>query len=268
MGSSGALMVKASDRSGELNPYEQFRQECTEEVKLQGEDTEFLATTQEWIDRSMHSKYSLHFEWLGRPIIQYPQDLVAMQEILFGVKPDLIIETGVAHGGSLIFYSSMLELIASCGGPSEATVLGIDIEIRSHNREAIEAHPMAHRIQLIEGSSTAPTVVDEVKSVASRFGRVLVCLDSLHSCEHVLAELRAYAPLTSVGSYCVVFDTIAEKLPQSYFDAKDRRCAPGDSPMTAVNKFLDNNSDFEVDRSVFDKLLISVAPGGYLKRVS
>ncbi len=261
-------MVRASDWSNALKPYEQFRHECAEEVKLQGEDSEFLATTQEWIDRSMHSRYSLHFEWLGRPIIQYPQDIMAMQEILFMVQPDLVIETGVAHGGSLVFYSSMLELIASCGGPSEAGVVGIDIEIRSHNREAIEAHPMAQRIRLIEGSSIEPTVVDEVRRSAARCKRVMVCLDSLHSYRHVLAELEAYAPLTSIGSYCVVFDTIAETLPQSYFDAADRRCAPGNSPMTAVNEFLGSNHDFEVDRSVFDKLLISVAPGGYLKRVS
>ncbi|MAG70839.1 MAG: cephalosporin hydroxylase [Acidobacteria bacterium] len=261
-------MEEQLDQSSGLNPSEQFRHECAEEVRLQGEDLEFLATTQEWIDRSMHSKYSLHFEWMGRPIIQYPQDIVAMQEILFTVQPDLIIETGVAHGGSLVFYSSMLELISSCGGPSEAAVVGIDIEIRPHNREAIEAHPMAKRIRLIEGSSTAATVVDEVQSIAAQCKQVLVCLDSLHSAQHVLAELQAYAPLTSVGSYCVVFDTIAEKLPQSYFDAADRRCAPGNSPMTAVHEFLGSNEDFEVDRSVFDKLLISVAPGGYLKRVS
>ena len=261
-------MARASDWSNALKPNEQFRHECAEEVRLQGTDSEFQATTQEWIDRSMHSKYSLHFEWLGRPIIQYPQDIVAMQEILFMVQPDLVIETGVAHGGSLVFYSSMLELIASCGGPSEAAVVGIDIEIRPHNLEAIEAHPMAKRIRLIEGSSTAPAVVDDGRRIAAQSERVLVCLDSLHSHDHVLAELEAYAPLTSIGSYCVVFDTIAEKLPQSYFDAADRRCAPGDSPMTAVNEFLGGNHDFEVDRSVSDKLLITVAPGGYLKRVS
>ena len=261
-------MARASDWSNALKPNEQFRHECAEEVRLQGKDSEFQATTQEWIDRSMHSKYSLHFEWLGRPIIQYPQDIVAMQEILFMVQPDLVIETGVAHGGSLVFYSSMLELIASCGGPSEAAVVGIDIKIRPHNLEAIEAHPMAKRIRLIEGSSTAPAVVDEVRRIAAQCKRVLVCLDSLHSHDHVLAELEAYAPLTSIGSYCVVFDTIAEKLPQSYFDAADRRCAPGDSPKTAVNEFLGGNHDFELDRSVSDKLLITVAPGGYLKRVS
>jgi len=251
-----------------LDPNERFRAECADEVRAQGADKGFWASTQDWIDCSMHSKYSYHFEWMGRPIIQYPQDIVAMQEIIFRVQPDLVIETGIAHGGSMILYASLLELNAMSGGPVDAGVVGIDIEIRSHNRSAVEAHPMAGRITMLEGSSTADVTVEEVRRLADGRERVIVCLDSLHSHDHVLAELEAYAPLTSVGSYCVVFDTIAERLPQAYFDSADRRCAPGDSPMTALQAFLVDNPEFEVDHSISDKLLITVAPGGYLRRVA
>src|SRR5450631_3630211 len=154
------------------------------------------------------TQYSYNFSWLGRPIIQYPQDIVAMQELLWSVKPDIIIETGIAHGGSLIFSASMLELNAACGGPKDARVVGVDIDIRAHNRAAIEAHPMMRRITMIEGSSVAPEVVAAVRAHAAGKKSVLVCLDSNHTHEHVLAELEVYAPLTTVGSYCVVFDTI------------------------------------------------------------
>ena len=251
-----------------MSQYARFREECATEVEAQGADDGFKAVTQEWIDRSMHSKYSYHFEWMGRPINQYPQDVVAMQELLFEVKPDLVIETGIAHGGSLILYSSLLELNALHGGPADARVVGVDIEIRPHNRAAIEAHPMAGRIDMIEGSSVDPVVVEQVHRAADGRRTVLVCLDSLHSHDHVLAELAAYAHLTTVGSYCVVFDTIAETLPQSYFDAADRRCAPGDSPMTALDAFLVDHPEFQVASEVSDRLLITVAPGGYLRRIA
>ncbi|MEC9000230.1 MAG: cephalosporin hydroxylase family protein [Actinomycetota bacterium] len=251
-----------------MSQYARFRAECAAEVEAQGSDEDFEAVTREWFDRSIHSRYSYHFEWLGRPVIQYPQDVVAMQEILFEVKPDLVIETGIAHGGSLVLYSSLLELNALHGGPVDARVLGIDIDIRSHNRAAIEAHPMAARIDMIEGSSTDPEVVKQVHRAAEGRETVLVCLDSLHSHDHVLAELDAYAHLTSVGSYCVVFDTVAEMLPQSYFEAADRRCGPGDSPMTALDAFLVDHPEFEVASEVSDRLLITVAPGGYLRRIA
>ncbi len=180
------------------------------------------------------------------------------------VQPDLVIETGIAHGGSLIFSASMLELNAACGGPTNAKVLGIDIDIRAHNREAIEAHPLSKRIEMIQGSSVAPEIVELVKSHAKE-GRVLVCLDSNHTHDHVLAELEAYAPLTSVGSYCVVFDTIVEKLPLEFFS--DRPWGPGNNPSTATSEYLKSHPEFEVDNRIDNKLLISVAPGGYLKRV-
>ncbi|MEK6192260.1 MAG: cephalosporin hydroxylase family protein [Chloroflexota bacterium] len=214
---------------------------------------------------STRPKYSYNFSWLGRPIIQYPQDIVALQELIWTVQPDLIVETGIAHGGSLILWSSLVELNASCGGPQDARVIGVDIDIRAHNRAAIEAHPMSKRITMIEGSSVDPGVVAQVKDAAAGRERVLVCLDSNHTHAHVLAELQAYAPLTSVGSYCVVFDTVIEDLPAEMFP--DRPWGPGDNPKTAVHEYLRTHPEFEIDHRIEDKLLLTVAPSGYLKRV-
>lgn len=227
-----------------------------------------------FFNESFAHKYPYNFEFLGRPIIQYPQDMVAMQELIWEVKPDLIIETGIAHGGSLIMSASMLALLDMCEAiesgsvmdpkKSKRKVLGLDIDIRQHNREAIEAHPMSSRIQMIQGSSIAPQVIEEVKAQAKNHQRVMVCLDSNHTHDHVLAELEAYAPLTSVGSYCVVFDTIVEDMPKEMFP--DRPWGPGDNPKTAVKEYLKINTDFEIDKSIDHKLLISVAPDGFLYR--
>jgi len=221
-------------------------------------------------------KYSYHFSVLGRPIIQYPQDIVAMQELIWEIKPDLIIETGIAHGGSLIMSASMLALLDMCDAiesgatlnprESKRKVLGIDIDIRAHNRAAIEAHPMASRIQMIQGSSIAPEIVEQVREVAKGHECILVCLDSNHTHAHVLAELRAYAPLTSVGSYCVVFDTIVEDMPADMFP--DRPWGPDNNPKTAVWEYLRAHPEFEIDKSIQHKLLITVAPDGYLKRIA
>jgi cephalosporin hydroxylase len=224
----------------------------------QGADPHIRRATQAWIDATAPTKYSYHFDWMGRPIIQYPQDMIAMQEIIWRVQPDLIIETGVAHGGSLIYYSSLLELIGN------GTVLGIDIDIRPHNRAAIEAHPMMKRIRLIQGSSTAPEIVSEVRTAAAG-KRVLVTLDSNHTHDHVLAELEAYAPLVAVGSYCVVMDTIVEDMPTDAYP--DRPWGRGNNPKTAVHAYLAGNPEFEIDKTIEDRLLITVAPSGYLKRV-
>jgi cephalosporin hydroxylase len=203
---------------------------------------------------------------MGRPVIQYPQDILAVQEIIWSVKPDLIIETGIAHGGSLIFSASMLELNAISGGPKDAQVLGIDIDIRAHNRVAIEAHPMARRISMIEGSSVADHVVAEVKAMAAGRSSVLVLLDSNHVHDHVLAELKAYAHLASIGSYCVVFDTAIEDMPDDAFS--DRPWGRGNNAKTAVWEFLKHHPEFEIDKSMQHKLLITVAPDGYLRRIS
>jgi cephalosporin hydroxylase len=248
-----------------MSAYDEFKQDGTREIRIQGQDQALRAASREWMDRANARKYSYHFEWLGRPIIQYPQDILAMQELMWSIQPDLVIETGIAHGGSLIFSASMLELNAACGGPKDALVLGFDIEIRSHNRAAIEAHPLARRIRMIQGSSIAPEVVEQVRAAAAGKQRVLVYLDSNHTHDHVLAELNAYAPLASVGSYCIVFDTVIEDMPEGMFP--DRPWGPGNNPKTAAIEYLKTHPDFMVDTAMDDKLLVSVAPNGYLKRV-
>jgi cephalosporin hydroxylase len=247
------------------SPYELFKQEGRAEIAAQGADAALTASTREWMNQANARKYSYHFEWMGRPIIQYPQDIVAMQELIWSVQPDLIIETGIAHGGSLVFMAAMLELNAACGGPKDAKVLGVDIDIRAHNRAAIEAHPMARRIEMIQGSSIAPEVVAQVRAAAAGRQRVLISLDSNHTHAHVLAELEAYAPLTSVGSYCVVFDTVIEDMPAAMFP--DRPWGPGDNPKTAVFEYLKSHPEFEIDKAIDHKLLVTVAPDGFLKRV-
>lgn len=248
-----------------MNEYDKFKRECAAEIARMGDDGELATMTRSWMNRANPAKYSYHFEWMGRPIIQYPQDILAVQEIIWSVKPDLIIETGIAHGGSLIFSASMLELNAVSGGPQDALVLGIDIDIRAHNRVAIEAHPMARRIAMIQGSSVAPEVVSEVRARAAGKRSVLIMLDSNHTHDHVLAELEAYAGLTSVGSYCVAFDTVIEDLPDGTFS--DRSWGKGNNTKTAVWDFLKRHPEFEIDKSMQHKLLITVAPDGYLKRL-
>jgi cephalosporin hydroxylase len=244
----------------------EFAQEVEARIEANGRNDSLQAIGAAFMQASTAPKYSYNFSWLGRPIIQYPQDIVAMQELIWRVQPDLIVETGIAHGGSLIFSASMLELNAICGGPPSARVLGIDIDIRAHNKSAIESHPMSRRITMIEGSSIAAAVVREVAAIAVRCQRVLVYLDSNHTHDHVLAELEAYAPLTSAGSYCVVFDTIVEDLPQGSYP--DRPWGPGNSPKSAVQAYLKVHPEFEVDGRIDHQLLISVAPGGYLRRIS
>ena len=243
-----------------------FEDEVADRLRSNRADRELRQAASEFMRLSTAPKYSYNFSWLGRPVIQYPQDLIAMQEIVWAVRPDLIIETGIAHGGSLVYYASLLELNAICGGPPDARILGIDIDIRKHNRQAIEGHPLFRRIALIEGSSTDPDIVRRVADVAGRKQRVLVCLDSNHTHDHVLRELLAYAPLTSVGSYCVVFDTIVEELSGDMYP--DRAWGPGNSPGSAVREFLAGAPNFSVDTSIDDKLLISAAPGGFLIRRS
>ena len=213
----------------------------------------------------MLNKYSYNFTWMGRPIIQYPQDLVAVQEIIWEVKPDLIIETGVAHGGSAVFFASLLELNAQCGGTKDAEVWCVEIDLRTRNREALVAHPMYTRLKIFDGSSIDTKIVSSIAEKAAKCDRVMVILDSNHTHEHVLGELNLYASLVSVGSYCVVFDTVIEDLDGVEF--VDRPWGKGNNPKTAVAEFLNTNSDFVVDYSIDEKLLISAAPGGYLKRV-
>ena len=242
-----------------------FYIESQERIAKFDKNIELIRASKDFFKETIESQYSYNFFWMGRPIIQYPQDIVAMQELIWSIQPDLIIETGIAHGGSLIFSASMLELNAICGGPQDAEVLGIDIDIRPHNREAIEAHPMFKRISMIQGSSIASEIIDQVEEKAKGKQKILVCLDSNHTHDHVLAELEAYAPLTSVGSYCVVFDTVVEDLPDEMFG--DRPWSKGNNPKTAVWEYLKTHPEFEIDKTIQHKLLITVAPDGYLKRI-
>jgi len=235
-----------------------FDEEVSDRINDNGQNERLIEAAHAFTKASTTPKYSYNFSWLGRPIIQYPQDIIAMQEIVWDVKPDLIIETGIAHGGSLIYYASLLELVG------HGEVLGIDIDIRPHNREAIEAHPMFKRISLLEGSSIAPDTVEQVRKVAEG-KRVLVALDSNHTHDHVLAELEAYAPLVAIGSYCVVMDTVVEDMPEDFFP--DRPWGPGNNPKTAVWEYLKTHPEFEIDKQIEHKLLITVAPDGYLRRV-
>ncbi|CAN7451309.1 cephalosporin hydroxylase family protein [Cupriavidus necator] len=271
-----------------MNPIEAFQAEVARNIEALGNDAEALHLSRQWSALTNRNGYTYNFSWLGRPIIQYPQDMVALQEIIWKVKPDLIIETGIAHGGSLILSASMLSMLDYCDAVESGTmldpqksrrrVLGVDIDIRPHNREAIEKHPMAHRIDMIQGSSIDPEIVAQVKKAAAGYERVLVILDSNHTHAHVLEELRAYAPLTSVDSYCIVFDTLVEDLPDEMF--ANRPWGKGDNPKTAVWEYLrDLNASpsvgfdgkplgFEIDKSIENKLLITVAPDGFLKRLA
>jgi len=258
-----------------MNLIQFFSEEVKQNITGLGQDRDMKDLTRIWLRDSAKHKYSYNFSALGRPIIQYPQDMVAMQELIWQVKPDLILETGIAHGGSLILSASMLALLDYCEAAEAGAmldprsgrrrVLGIDIDIRAHNRMAIEAHPLSHLIDMIQGSSVAPEIIAQVHNIAKNYQRVLVCLDSNHTHEHVLAELEAYAPLTSQNSYCIVFDTVIEDLPSEMFP--DRPWGPSNSPKTAVWEYLKTHPEFEIDKNIQHKLLITVAPDGYLKRV-
>lgn len=256
------------------NPVEKFNQEVQDNIRQQEARADLHALSFDWMRETAATRYSYNFSWLGRPIIQFPQDVVAMQELIWMVKPDLIIETGIAHGGSLVMSASFLAILEYCEAVENGTgldpakprrkVLGVDIDIRRHNRNAIEAHPMASRISMIQGSSIDDGVIKQVREYAAGFERVLVVLDSNHTHDHVLAELNAYAGLVSESSYCVVFDTVVEDMPHSMYP--DRPWGKGDNPKTAVWEFMQDNSDFEIDTALQAKLLITVGPDGYLKK--
>jgi cephalosporin hydroxylase len=241
-----------------------FEQERDVLVKSNGENKTLKSAAYNFLVESADVNYSYNFSWMGRPIIQYPQDMIALQEIIWKVKPDLIIETGIAHGGSLIFTASMLTLLEACGEIENGQVLGIDIDIREYNKKAIEDHPMSKKITMFEGSSVSDTMIEKVHEFAKRGKKIMVILDSNHTHEHVLAELKAYAHLVSVGSYCVVFDTLIEDMPRGFYN---RNWDKGDNPKTAVWEFLETHSEFEIDKDMQNKLMITVAQDGYLKRI-
>lgn len=257
-----------------IDPATQFASERDERIVFNGTDSSFASLSRDWLQASMQRKYVYNFDWLGRPIIQYPQDIVAMQELVWQVRPDLVIETGIAHGGSLVLSASLLAMLDMCDAIEAGTtfdprqsrrkVIGIDIDIRAHNRAAIESHPMASRIHMVQGSSIAPETIAAVRAASAGYQRVLVLLDSMHTHDHVLAELDAYAPLVTPGSYCVVFDTFVEDMPPGFFD--DRPWDVGNNPKTALRQWLLSHSEFEVDASWPNKLMVTVAPEGFLRR--
>jgi cephalosporin hydroxylase len=260
-----------------MNPAAEFAALVEDNIHRASHDATLARLSLEWmLYAGGKYGYSYNFTWLGRPIIQYPQDTVGLQEIIWQVRPDLIIETGIAHGGSLILSASMLALLDYCDAVQNKStldpaacvrkVIGVDIDIRAHNRTAIEAHPMSHRIEMIEGSSVAPDVVAEVRRRAASHQRVMVCLDSNHAHAHVLAELEAYAPLVTLGSYCVVLDTIIEDMPAGYFT--DRPWDKGNNPKTAVRTYLQDHPEFAQDLRLDHKLQLTVAREGFLKRVT
>ena len=242
------------------DPVRHFQIERAQNIRALVSDDELRRLSLQWMMRASHHKYTYNFSWLGRPVIQFPQDLLAVQEIIWQTRPDLIIETGIAHGGSLLFWASILQLIDAGG-----RVLGVDVDIRPHNRRAIVEHPLAHRVTMIEGSSLDGDVLARVRSIADQHERVMVVLDSDHRHDHVLGELKAYGPLVSPGCYLVVFDTIIEDLPAGFLN--DPRWDKGNNPHTAVHEFLDTNDRFEIDRTIPAKLMITTAPHGYLKCV-
>lgn len=244
-----------------MNEVERFEQQKREMIQAMSRDAAIQKLAHDFMRETGKYRYTYHFNWLGRPYIQLPQDMLAIQELIWSIKPSCIVETGIAHGGGLVFDASILELL---GGDRE--VIGVDIEIRPHNRAAIEAHPLAKRIHMIEGSSIDPAIVAKVRERVAGRGPVLVILDSNHTHEHVLRELELYSPLVKAGSYIVVMDTAIEFLPEGHFP--DRPWGKGNNPMSAVHAFLKQNKRFQIDADMHVKLLITVAYDGYLKCIA
>lgn len=236
---------------------QKFQEEVYNNIQKTGLDGELKKLSNDWLVKTASYKYSYNFSWMGRPIIQLPQDIIAMQEIIWKTKPDLIIETGIAHGGSIVFYASMLELIG------HGEILGIDIDIREHNKVEIEKHPMFKRITMFEGSSITQEMSDKVYDFAKDKKNILVVLDSNHTHEHVLKELELYSPLVKNNGYLVVFDTVVEDMPEHSFP--DRPWDKGNNPKTSVWEFLKRNDRFVIDKDIENKLLITGSPDGYLK---
>jgi cephalosporin hydroxylase len=237
-----------------------FEEERAADILAMSQDEELKKLSLEWMLQADKYKYNYNFRWLGRPIIKFPNDIVIMQEIIWEVKPDLIIETGIAHGGSIIFSASMLELL---GGDGQ--VVAVDIDIRPHNRKEIEKHPLYKRITMFEGDSTSPEIVSSLRDIAQTKSKVMVFLDSLHTHEHALKEMDLYAPMVSVGSYLVLPDTFIEYFPKGYY--ADRPWDVGNNPLTAIREFMAKNDDFIIDREKSSKLMITEAFDAYLKRI-
>ncbi|ODN66036.1 cephalosporin hydroxylase family protein [Methylophaga muralis] len=262
----------------EKTPLEQFKQDITDRVSQYPQNQPLQSASQEFFNQIGIGKadYVYNFTWLGVPIIQIPQDLYALQEMIWKAKPDLIIEAGIAWGGTLIHSASMLAILEACDEIDKGHVLGIDVEIRPHNKAALANHPLSKKITMLEGSSIDDSIISQVKEFAKGYKRIMVCLDSNHTHEHVLAELEAYAPLVSQGSYCMVGDTVIEDAPDDM--TSKRPWGKGNNPKTAVWAYLAklenesvNAADgsrllFEMDKELENKLVLTGSPDGYLLR--
>ena len=243
--------------SSKIGGDEEFEQRNKKFINSMNKNNSLLKKSKDWIDIVFDYEYVYHFRWLGRPIIQFPQDMVALQELIWKIKPDFIIESGIARGGSLIFYASILELL------NHGKIIGIDIDIRKHNRIEIENHTLFKRIKLIEGSSIDDSVIHKIKKIIKDKKKIMILLDSHHTEQHVLEELEKYSPFVRSGSYVVVFDTIIEDMKKHH--SKNRPWNHGNNPKTAVSKFLKKNKRFKIDKEIQKKLLITSCPDGYLK---
>jgi cephalosporin hydroxylase len=243
-----------------MDAIEQFKQERNQAIAEMAKDEELKKKSLDWMIHADKYKYTYNYSWLGRPVIKYPTDLMLLQEIIWDIKPDLIVETGIAHGGSIIFSASMMELLGGDG-----MVVAVDIDIRQHNRKEIEKHPLFKRITMLEGSSTDPIIVQKIREYASEKKCVMVSLDSLHTHDHVLQELRLYSPLVTVGSYLILPDTLIEFFPKGYYS--DRPWDVGNNTMTALREFLKETDAFIQDKEREGKLCITEGIDGYLKRI-
>lgn len=243
------------------DPIKEFQQEVATNIEELCKDSSLRQSSIKFMHELTDRRYPYNFTWMGLPIIQFPQDIQAMQEIIWEVKPDLIIETGVARGGSLVMYAGLMKMMDLKG-----EVVGVDIDIRAHNRQAIESHPMGRDIKLVQGSSIDPEVIAQIRNLAKGKKRILVCLDSMHTHDHVLKELELYSEFVTKGSYLVVFDTVVEEMPKGYY--KDRPWDVGNNPYTAVHEFIkDHGTQFEIDRTICGKLVLTVSRNGFLKRI-
>ncbi len=222
-------------------------------------DKDFISLSKKWRENAIKRKYMNNFSWMGRPLIQFPGDIMAVQELISTIKPNKVIETGIAHGGSLILSSSIMFL----NNIKNAEVIGIDIDIREHNRSEINKNRFSNMITLIEGSSIDQKVFEQVSKKISSDDKVMVFLDSNHTHDHVLKELNLYSKLVSKGSYIVVFDTHVEDMPSDYI-WEDRPWGKGNNPKTAVHKWIKLNKNFEIDNYLENKLLLTSAPDGFL----
>ncbi len=244
-----------------MDDHEQFINERNQRILGYSTAEALKDSADAFLKQTLYHEYSYNFEWMGLPVIQYPQDLLALQEIIWRTQPDLIIETGIARGGSLVFYASILALL---GGNRK--VVGIDIDFRAHNKARLIRHPMAQWIEIIEGSSVAADTFKQVQAIVGNYSSIMLCLDSNHTHEHVLQELNLYAPLVTQNNYCVVFDTIIEEMPEGYY--QNRPWDRGNNPKTAVFEFLKRNQNWKIDQAIDQQLQISAARSGYLFKKS